>query len=306
MDRRAPPSVAVPPTTRTRPSASTAWPAQKRSAAAFGTWVTLPVGGIEHVLLAAAGEVALEEQDLAGGRERGVDRDRRAAGSAGPHCPTCDGSAAPLLTVTVIAGSTVAMLPARVAGACRERVRAVGGTRSCPRTSRRARWCPRRPARDPSSRNWTPGDADVVARVGLDADGPGDGGSRRRRGDTDTVGAVSSACGRGHDLGVRRVRDVAGRVVGLDRVGVAGAGGEAGVGERGRADLSHLRAVAEDPVAGDAEVVGARRPAQGGAGRGHRVGLEARRGRRGLRVGTGRRGLDRRRSSSDRRSARCR
>ena len=70
-----PPLVEVPPTISTRPSARTAWPAQNRSAAASGTWVVVAGLRVEHVLLAAGREVALEEEDVAVRQERRVDRD---------------------------------------------------------------------------------------------------------------------------------------------------------------------------------------------------------------------------------------
>src|SRR4029077_8331320 len=106
-----PSSVAVPPITITRPSASRACPAQKRSALALGIWTTLPVCGLSTYCMPPVAKSPCQSRILPlGSRAEWIAT--AGSGIRDPHGPTCEGSLpVPLETVTVIAAE-VAMLPA--------------------------------------------------------------------------------------------------------------------------------------------------------------------------------------------------
>src|SRR6478672_6667722 len=105
-----PPLVDVPPTTRMRPSARTAWPAQNRSAAAFGTWVVAPVLGSSRYCwppwLKSPWKVRTLPVFVSAAW-----MDTSGHACTGPHEPTTLASGPELLTVTVTVAA-VAVLPA--------------------------------------------------------------------------------------------------------------------------------------------------------------------------------------------------
>ena len=84
---------------------------------------------------------------------------------------------------------------------------------------------------------------------------------------SETVGGVVSPAGVVTLTGSEGADTLPGRVEGLDRIGVAGARGDGRVGEARPGDFADLGCAAEDPVAGDAQVVGARFPASAGPAR---------------------------------------
>ncbi len=145
----------------------------------------------------------------------------------------------------------------------------------------------------PSTRNWTPpmplaSDAVAVRLVVPVTVAPLAGAV------SETMGGVVSVRGRRRHAHLVRVGgDVAGGVVGPDRVGVGGRGGDGRVGEARPGDFADLVAVAEDPVARNALVVAACRPGEGHLRRRHGARREVARRRRRLGVGHRRNHLDR-------------
>ena len=270
-----PPSVAVPPITITRPSASTRLPGAEE--VGFGVGDLRDQAGlrIEDVLLAAGREVPLPEEDLAAGEQGRVDRD---GGQRDQRAPLADLRG----TAAVADGDRDRRRGRRVAGAVagprRKRVLPVRRRWSSSRTVRRARRCLRRRAgcrragtgrprsrsrRSPSRPVWPSRRRSPLRPARSSRRSAA--WCRRRAGSSPSPGwTLPRRCPPRRTPSPCRCRwSTAATVVSA---------------KRGSGDFADLDAVAEHAIAGDALVVGARRPGERDFARRHRAGGEPGRG----------------------------